>query len=542
MMGNIFLSVFETSLSTGIMIVFFILFSPLLVRRYAAKWKYWVWLFLALWLVVPMKPIKDLGSLWNRPLIEVQSERTGDAFVVEKDAAGPIVIEVPTRIVTEIVPLSDKGSKGLTGLELVAVIWLCGGIGYISMHLFSYFHYRKRLMKQGMPVEDEEILRQLSLVKKELGIKNEISVWKYSKAASPMLIGFLKPVLVLPGEEYNKEELFFIIKHELVHFKRHDIWMKLLLVAANGVHWFNPVVWIMQKEAVIDMEMSCDERVVQNIDYAGKKAYAEALFSTFHRRYAGKTLLSTQFQGGKQIMKKRFKNILLGKKERNGLLLLTGIAVLTMSLGMLVGCSVEESPAGSGKDTENSMPVEGQAADGQQSLEVGAARPDSTGQHEEIPEEETGEALEKAVITCNKEGETETIPVTIYVGEGFSIYIPDEGWIPSDLQNEAGTEAIAAYSLDAWTSAVNEYVRLWVTKSDEASASEVKSGLIAEGWEETGELELVKQEGETVYHVRLVDDGEACYGIYSYCPVEAEEGFGKEMSAIADTFAISIYR
>lgn len=524
MMGNIFLSVFETSLSTGIMIVFFILFSPLLVRRYAAKWKYWVWLFLALWLVIPMKPIKDLGSSWNRLLIEIQPERTGDTLVTAKDGADSIVIEVPTRIVTGIVPLSAEGPKGLAGLEMVAAIWLCGGIGYISMHVFSYFHYRKSLMKRGVPVEDEEILRQLSLVKKELGIKNRISIWKYSKAASPMLIGFLKPVLVLPEEEYNKEELFFIIKHELVHFKRHDIWMKLLLVVANGVHWFNPVVWLMQKEAVIDMEMSCDERVVQNIDYAGKKAYAEALFSTFHRRHAGNTFLSTQFQGGKQIMKKRFKNILLGKRKRNGLLLLTGIALLTMSLGMLVGCSVEESPADSGKDAKNPIPIEGQATDGQQDLE------------------ETEKALEKAVITCNKEGETETIPVTLYVGSGFSIYIPDEGWILYDLQNEAGTEAIAAYSLDEWTSAVNEHVRLWVAKSDEASASEVKSGLIAEGWEETGELELVKQEGETVYHVRLVDDGEACYSIYSCCPVEAEEGFGKEMSAIADTFAISIYR
>ena len=348
--------------------------------------------------------------------------------------------------------------------------------------------------------------------------------------------------MVLPGEEYNKEELFFIIKHELVHFKRHDIWMKLLLVVANGIHWFNPIVWIMQKEAVIDMEMSCDERGVQNIDYAGKKAYAEALFSTFHRRYAGKTLLSTQFQGGKQIMKKRFKNILLGKKKRNGLLLLTGIAVLTMSLGMLVGCSVEESPADSGKDAENPIPVEGQATDGQQDLEEVAANPNGAGQNEGMSGEETEEALEKAVITCNKEGETEIIPVTIYVGSGFSIYIPDEGWIPSDLQSETGTEAIAAYSLDAWTSAVNEHVRLWIAKSDEASASEVKSELIAEGWEETGKFELAKQEGETVYHVRLVEDGEACYSIYACCPVEAEEGFGKEMSAIADTFAISIYR
>lgn len=540
MMRDIFLSVFETSLSTGIMIVFFILFSPLLVRRYAAKWKYWVWLFLALWLVIPMKPVKDMGSRWNKPLIEIQPERTGDTFVSAKDAEGPIVVEIPTRIVTGIAPLSDEGSKGLAGLELMAAIWLCGGISYISMHIFSYFHYRKRLMKQGTPVKDEEILRQLSLVKEELCIKNRIAIWKYSRAASPMLIGFLKPVLVLPEEEYNKEELFFIIKHELVHFKRHDIWMKLLLVVANGIHWFNPVVWIMQKEAVIDMEMSCDERVVQNIGYAGKKAYAEALFSTLHRRYAGKTLLSTQFQGGKQIMKKRFKNIILGKKKRNGLLLLTGIAVLTMSMGMLVGCSVGESQTDSRKDSEMSMPAEGQMADEQQEAEEAAVKPDGTGRNEGMLMAEAKGASEKTVLTCNKEGETELIPATIHIGNGFSIYIPDEGWNLSDLKSEAGTEAIAAYSLDAWQCAVNENVRLWIAKGNEASAAELASGLLAEGWEETGALEMVRQDGEMVYHVRLVDGLEECYGIYYCFPSEAEEGFGRELTVIADTFAISI--
>ena len=156
-------------------------------------------------------------------------------------------------------------------------------------------------------------------------------------------MGFFKPVIVLPKEDYSRDELFFILKHELVHYKRHDIWLKLLLVVAKGIHWFNPVVWMMQREAVIDMEMSCDERVIKNAGYDVKKAYTETLLSTIHRQYAGQTLLSTQFKGGKQIMKKRFKNILSGGKKRNGLLLFTGIAVMTMGLGMLVGCSVGRS-------------------------------------------------------------------------------------------------------------------------------------------------------------------------------------------------------
>lgn len=539
MIGRLFLSVLETSLSTGIMIVLFVLFSPLLVRRYAVKWKYRIWLFLALWLIIP---VKDIGNSWFRPLIERQAEASEGALAYVEDVTSPITIEIPTRIVSGVIPLSDEGPNGIDGLGLVAVIWLCGGIAYIFLHIFSYLHYRKCLMKKGMPVEDEEILEQLSRLERELCIKSRIVIWKYSRAVSPMLTGFLKPVLVLPQEEYNEEEMFFIIKHELIHFKRRDIWMKLLLVVANGIHWFNPVVWIMQKEAVIDMEMACDERVVQNIDYAGKKAYAETLFSTFHRQFAGKTFLSTQFQGGKQIMEKRFKNVLLAKKKRSGILLLTGIAVLTMSLGMLVGCSVAESPAESGGDAENGISEEERMTDGRQNLEEDVAKPDNTGQNDEISEEEPEEALEESVIVCYKEGEAEIIPVTIYGGNGYSIYIPDEGWNVSELQDEAEEKEITGYNLDAWTSDVNENVGLEVVRNDGVFAAEIKSELTAEGWVETENPELIKQEGETIYHVRLVDDKEGCYSIYYYCPVEAEEGFGQEMSAIADTFAVTIYR
>lgn len=71
----------------------------------------------------------------------------------------------------------------------------------------------------------------------------------------------------------------------------------------------------MQKEATIDMELSCDERVPQGSDYATRKAYTETLLSTLHKQSSKKTVLSTGFYRGKQIMKKRFKNILAKKKE-----------------------------------------------------------------------------------------------------------------------------------------------------------------------------------------------------------------------------------
>ena len=93
-------------------------------------------------------------------------------------------------------------------------------------------------------------MRALLKLKHELHVKCTLPIIEYSEAASPMLIGFFNHVLVLPEEQYSSEELFFILKHELIHLKRGDIYFKLLFVVANAVHWFNPLIWIMQKARI----------------------------------------------------------------------------------------------------------------------------------------------------------------------------------------------------------------------------------------------------------------------------------------------------
>lgn len=533
MIRSAFLSVFEISVSTGFMIILFMMLSPLVVRRYAAKWKYWVWLFLALWLIVP---VKEIGGRFLNSKTAVVSEDARDSIADAEYTASPIMIEIPTRMTTGILSLSEESKRTVTALDIIAVVWCLGGIAFISAHMLSYLHYRKRLMRQGMPIEDEEIAGLLSELKNELGIKGGISLWKYSRAASPMLMGFFKPVIVLPKEDYSRDELFFILKHELVHYKRHDIWLKLLLVVAKGIHWFNPVVWMMQREAVIDMEMSCDERVIKNAGYDVKKAYTETLLSTIHRQYAGQTLLSTQFKGGKQIMKKRFQNILSGGKKRNGLLLFAGIAVMTMGLGMLVGCSVGEPLANKAADAIDSIPVDGGTAD--QGDEQPAVS-DIKGENDVLPEDTSSDAApEKVTIMVSKEGELQTVPATLFVGDGYSIYIPDEGWRLFGPEDGTASYDFTKYGLDKWGSELNDQVLLWINKYDGSSVEEVREGLAVKGYQTDG-TEMTAGEAGLSYHVKLIESEAGCYGVFYCCPEEAEEGWGRDLSAVAESFAIS---
>ncbi|MCM1112114.1 MAG: M56 family metallopeptidase [Muribaculum sp.] len=350
-MANLFLSVVEISLSTGLIVLALIFAAPLLNKRYAAKWKYWLWIFLAVRLLIPVSG----SALWAGADGSVGRESTqaGDpgqeaALGGQDGGAVPrIIVEVPEGMTTPIAAQSNGSGGEITLLDAAAWLWLAGCAVFTAFYCFSYVHYRRRVTREGKPLGDPEILELAAALSAELGIKREIPLLVLEEASSPMVIGFGKPLLLLPGERYSRKELYFILKHELVHVKRRDVYFKLLLTAAGALHWFNPVVWLMRREAAVDMELSCDERVVRGAEYDVRRAYTEILLSALHKKCAGGTVLSMQFYEGKQVMKKRFRNILLKGRKKNGLALVLCAAVLTVTLGTFIGCSAAKSEASS---------------------------------------------------------------------------------------------------------------------------------------------------------------------------------------------------
>lgn len=353
---RMFLSVLSISITVSLMVGMMFICAPLFGKRYAVKWKYLIWIFLALRLVIPFD-VEDVQYMAGRAMQktagdgwEAQRDQTEDA-----DGSGPgqaeaagtrFVLEIPGQAVQPLSLQSGKLTGKLTPLMVLEGIWLLGAGLFLAVHIGGYLHYKRQILRKGRPADDHFLLRQTDSLRRELQIKGKVRIVKCGSAASPMMIGFIRPVLVIPDLTCSPEELYFILKHELVHLRRHDVWWKLLFVAANAVHWFNPMIWIMHKEAIVDMELSCDERVMQGTDYAEKKAYTETLLSMLHKKSRNRSALTTQFYGGKQIMKRRFHNILRKSKGKNGVMILLGAAVLTVGLGVLVGCSV----AGDGEE------------------------------------------------------------------------------------------------------------------------------------------------------------------------------------------------
>lgn len=527
-MGNIFLSILGISVSIGLIVIGLIFLTPFLNKRYAAKWKYLIWIFLALRLLIPFSGAngQDVMDRMSQLKVGTNSESEENDANNPTDTAMPyrgIVVEIPAQMTTPIKASSEKSTADITMLDIVTLVWIIGSLIFIFVHLISYSHYKRQVLKNGKMIKETRILSQIFRLKRELHISRTVCMMEYDEAESPMIIGFIKPVLVLPKEQYNSEDLFFILKHELVHFKRGDVYLKLLFVTANAVHWFNPIIWIMQKEAVIDMELSCDERVTQGTSFELRKAYTETLLSMLHKQCVRKTVLSTQFYGGKKIMKKRFKNILIRNRKKNGISILICAVVLSITLGMLVGCSVTkentEKENIENEDTANEDMGNVSEPSGLEAAQTAPTPVDNSSTE--------NNALENTItLTFSKEGEQEQKQATLAIGNGYSFYLPDdEKWHLS--------------APDLWTTDINEQIALWVTHFEGESVDSVNQKLEDDGYTEDDSYKWWKQEGDLLYHAeQKVFENNIWVIFYSY-PVDFQEGWGREFPVIVNTFALS---
>lgn len=352
LLKNILLSVVEVSVSTGVIVLIMLLSASLFHRRYAARWRYYIWIVLAVRLVVPVN-----FSLPERN-IEISIPASASASVADIAGDGMLVMPQAAGAAQKV--------PGFSVLDALAVIWFAVSVGIVLVHICSYCRYKRKLVRDSRRVADEAVLRRFLALKKELKIRRKIAVIWCRNTEGPMVIGFFRTFLAIPEGAYSEEELFFILRHELIHFKRHDTFLKFLFISARALHWFNPVIAVMQRAAVIDMELSCDEQVVQGLSGRGRKAYTETLLSALERRCGKTNALTTQFNGGSRIMKKRFQNILGRSGRKRGLFLLMLAVCMTLTLGMMTGCTVAQTESTESIDVQENQAQRAEEREAQQ--------------------------------------------------------------------------------------------------------------------------------------------------------------------------------
>lgn len=111
----------------------------------------------------------------------------------------------------------------------------------------------------------------------KIGFKRRITFKVIDENIVPMTFGILHPVVLLPCNDYTDEQLPYILRHELIHQKNHDILLKLLIEVYCCLFWWNPLTRLLKKDLDRKLELKCDERAIKDFDDDKKLLYLSAI-------------------------------------------------------------------------------------------------------------------------------------------------------------------------------------------------------------------------------------------------------------------------
>ena len=168
-------------------------------------------------------------------------------------------------------------ARSLALSDVLPWLWLSGAAVPALWHGIGYLRFRDHVRRWGRPVTDPAAVDMLKALRAELGIAAPGKLVECPGVAGPMMTGLLRPTILLPAGGVDGEALWFILRHELTHFRRRDIGYKLVLLCAALVHWFNPLVWIMLRAAEGDMERACDDDVVKGLSREQRGRYGQTI-------------------------------------------------------------------------------------------------------------------------------------------------------------------------------------------------------------------------------------------------------------------------
>lgn len=309
----------------------------LMKKRYPARMVCVVWAILALRLLIPVQLTLPQAPVQVMPRTSyvVQSDQT--AF----RQAGLPVAQNPARWVTgtqaQTLSAADTGTvKTVDITDILLTLWLAGVISCILWQGIGYYRLIRSLKGKSRSVERADLHTILQEQCADLVIDREIPLRVSSAADCPMLAGFIHPTLYLPDERISRTDAAFIFRHELTHYKHGDLWLKLLLLAARCLHWFNPLVHLIARFAQEDIEAACDDAVVRGHDGAYRRAYGETILRSAIAQAQKRKALVSCFGDDKKTLMRRFEGLFDKSVKKRGVALVVMIALLVGSLSCTI--------------------------------------------------------------------------------------------------------------------------------------------------------------------------------------------------------------
>ncbi|MBD5140740.1 MAG: M56 family metallopeptidase, partial [Ruminococcus sp.] len=216
-------------------------------------------------------------------------------------------------------------------------IWSALALVLFVRKITIYQSFIQYIKAGNVEVSDIKILNLLSDCEEKLNIKTRVELSYNPLIASPMMIGFFRPRIVLPVGEMEDKELSYIFVHELIHYKQRDMFYKWLIQIVVCTHWFNPFVYLLEKEVNKSCELSCDEKVISVLDDKARREYGDTLISFLKSNNTYKSsLASVTLTEGAEQLKERLGAIMNFKKKTKWVIFISLLLTVMLVCGFTV--------------------------------------------------------------------------------------------------------------------------------------------------------------------------------------------------------------
>ena len=348
-MPDIMRTVLLLSLCGTALAVLLAVLRRLLKNRLPKALFYYLWLLVLLRLALPVAlPVPGLELSLPEPApaeraaqIPVGQSATAAGEPAPFDPEGVFTLPEGAVVTGSGLPLQDE-TVGTAWYRQAwdwlcrhfTVLWLTGAALHFLWFALSYLRFCRTLRADCAPLlEHEQALLD------HLRGKRRVSAFRSPLAATPMLVGLLRPSILLPETAVSTRELECILRHELTHLRRRDLLFKWAAVAVTSFHWFNPFMPWLRREIDRCCELSCDEGVIRTMTEGQKQAYGETLLALAAVHALPRTVPATTLCEEKAQLKERLVGIMKHKKVTAAILLLSCLLAL-----LVAGCAAVLGP------------------------------------------------------------------------------------------------------------------------------------------------------------------------------------------------------
>lgn len=268
------MNLFQMSLSGAVLILVIVVIRAVTINKLPKSTFLVLWGIALVRLLIPFSIPSELSIysfVGKNPVLQnALSESQAARLLTLSNAATPDSSNILSPTLQNNFPFTIWQIAWAVGTVLIAVF-------FASAYIMCLTKF-----KGSTPIENDFIQKWFNTHK----LKRKIAVHQTDRISSPLTYGLLRPIILLPKttDWENEQQLNYIFLHECEHIRRHDLVIKLVIIVALCVHWFNPLVWVMYCLLNRDIELSCDEHVIRKCGKKSRAEYARALISMEERK------------------------------------------------------------------------------------------------------------------------------------------------------------------------------------------------------------------------------------------------------------------